>query len=317
MKPAFRSIFVLGLLLGSLAQAAQRVESFSWAVGDMPLINLATFHGSIDVEQGESGRVELILEANSSTANDQRWLDAIVVQGSPFGAGLAIGVRQNGLGVEFGVGKVPDRSVKLTLRVPQTCSMDVISQTGTVYVGNDFHGRVRARTMDGDIFIGRIEGEVSAETRRGNLSVARTTGDLSARSHTGDLNIGTVQGRADLRADNGNIDVMSTVGGITAEAIRGDIVAGLEGKIAHEVRLKASAGDVKITVDPATAMQVQARAKWGQVKSDLAVAPTGRGGNGKNRLEGAVNGGGPLVALVASGGNVLIKGLAALDHWAF
>ena len=313
MKTSLRSLAAASALLCAIAQAAERSESYSWPVGDSPMVKLEAFRGQILVERAEEGQISLVLSARSEGDKAQAWVNQVDVTSRSFGAGLVLAVKHNSLGLEFGSGAAPEREITLTLKVPATCSLDLSTSLGSIEVANDLKGRMRARTQEGDVFFGRVDGSVNVEAVRGNITVARATGDLKARSGTGDLVIGTILGRAELRANNGSIEVMSAQGALEAESVRGDVAASLGAKLGENVSLKASAGNVKVTVDPAASLRFEAKAAWGKVTSKLALDSTTRGGNGKNRLEGVVNGGGSLVALNADGGNVSIEALSDFE----
>lgn len=297
------------LVTVSAAAAIERVEQHEWLVGDAPIIKVETFHGSIRVESSASGRVELDFQARADGDQAEKWLDRITVQADPFGAGLVVRVKQTGWGIEFGSGELPQRQLNLVLRVPARSNLDLKSDSGNIEVADDIEGNMRARVSTGDIYFGRVIGSVTAFTQSGDLVIARTSGDLNARSQFGDLRIGTVMGWADLRADHGNIDVVNSHGGLTAESVKGDIKAGMSRRVTADSQLKASAGDVRVDVDPESALQVAAVSSWGKVYSGLNFEQS-ETNSAASRLSGNLNGGGPLLSLKAQGGNVTIKSVS-------
>ncbi len=311
-----RPLFALFIVLAAatLGRAAERVESFSWDVGDAPILKLETERGGIIVEHGEANRVTLLLQASTASATSDRWLESLAVAARPFGAGLSIQVKNASAGVEFGVGPELKRDVRLVLRVPSTCNLDLSTTLGSVEVANDFTGAVRVRSRDGNVFVGRIEGSVTVDTLRGNITVARATGDLKARTGIGDVTVGTILGRAELQAKNGSIAVMSAQGDLAAEAVRGDVAASFGRQLPENVSLKASAGNVNVAIDPQAALRVDAKAVWGKVQSQL---PFQTAQQGKRRLEGSINGGGPLLALRADGGDITINAVPTYDDFGF
>jgi len=308
MQANVPQILVLAAAIVGMSRAAERNESYEWAVGDAPIIKVEAFTGSIKIEQTESGRVLLELRARARGNDAKKWIDRIEVKSSPFGAGLVLAVKQTGWGVEFGRGSAPFREVELVLRVPPMCNLDLKSEAGNIEVADDIEGNMRARVATGNIYFGRVNGSVTAVTQSGDLVVARTSGDLKARSFRGNLHVGTVLGEADLKADHGNIEVVNSFGGLTAEAIRGDIKAGMARRVSADSNLKAAAGDVVVDVDPDSPLTVVADSSWGSISSDVEWSHHGDKLSA-TRLRGDRNGGGPVLALVASGGNVRINGV--------
>ena len=151
---------------------------------------------------------------------------------------------------------------------------------------------------------------MNAETRSGNVIISRATGDVNARSYFGDLHVGSIAGQAVLRADHGNIDVVNSTGSLKAEAVKGDITAGMSRQIFGDAHLETAAGDVFVDIDPDSELEIQARTSWGKVRSGLALEEYGK--SSKSRLNGMLNGGGALLALRAKGGNVHIKSVPTL-----
>ncbi len=313
MKTQCFGLTILALLLAVTVRAEQRVESHTWEVAQTPMIKLETFRGSIRVEQGAAEQVVVVLKAEASGPEAQQWLEKVQVVKQAFGAGLAIAVKHDSSGIEVNLGGAPVRTVDVIVRVPRTCSLDVRSESGSIEIGHDLIGRVRARAISGDVFIGRIDGDIDAETRFGNVTVARATGKLSARSLSGDVTVGTIMGDAVLRTANGNIEVMSSQGGLDAEATSGDVAAGFARRIERDVAIKAKVGDIRVAVDPDTALQLDARVSWGQIRSGLDFEPMAQAALGKHRLQGLRNGGGPLLALNASGGDVRIDSVPTFE----
>lgn len=305
--PRLNLLLILGLsLLGLRVVAVERTEQHIWPVGDNPIVQLQTFRGTVTVGPTSSGHVELAFTARSSDDRDRDWVNGVAVRADQFGSGLAIRVTRQGSGVELTLGRAaPVREVVLNLKVPAGSQLDLLTRDGSIDVANDVATRVLARNEFGDVFIGRVEGSVKAETQRGNLVVARATGDLKLRNRLGDILVGTVLGDGTVRADSGNIEITNVVGRLDAEAVAGDLDVSFTREIRNNVRLRASAGDVRVNLDPAAAVEVQAHSDWGKVKSEVTF-DDGSCDHGKRRLNGKLNGGGPVLVFDASGGDVNI-----------
>ncbi len=300
-------IAAFSLLAGALS-AAERIQKLEWPVGDHPIIKVETFRGEIRVLPSQSGQVKFSLLAEAGGPNAESWLNQISVQVQPFGAGMSIAVKRSGLRLDLTLERQPRREITLVLEVPQICSLDIKSESGRINVADDIKGRLRARASRGDVFFGRVGGSADIEVRSGNISVGRVEGDLVARNGYGDIQVGTVKGMADLTAEHGSIEVINSFGGLVAKATKGNIEAGMSRYLAQDSSLHAVAGNVIVDVDPDSALTVDARTTWGKVRTAVEVAET-TGKQNKFRLAGSLNGGGPLLALKASGGNVHIRSM--------
>ncbi|MFV2091374.1 MAG: hypothetical protein ACC642_12000 [Pseudomonadales bacterium] len=71
--------------------------------------------------------------------------------------------------------------------------------------------------------------------------------------------------------------------------------------------LKTSGGSVTVFVEPTIAVALDARTSGGRASSELPI--TVLGSASKDRLEGDINGGGPLLKLRSSGGSVSLRTL--------
>ena len=68
--------------------------------------------------------------------------------------------------------------------------------------------------------------------------------------------------------------------------------------------LRTSGGGITVTLIPDIAINVDAETSGGRVSTDFAVASIIQGKVPRNRLKGSINGGGPLLKLHTSGGNI-------------
>lgn len=306
MKTRPNLILLVLCSLGTLLSGVERVETKVWEVGDIPIVKLDTYRGDILVEQSESGRVELIMKASAPDEKATDWLENIEVKSTPFGAGRVISIVNTRTGVEFGVGEMPMRSVELTLRVPQVSNLDIRARQGSIEIGHGFEGQMRARIENGNVFVGRTKGSVVVQTEVGDISVARATGNLTATSKSGNLFIGTVLGWAQLPSDSGDIEVTNTWGGVDVVAAAGAVKIGVDATLLRDSRVEARAGGIVLGLNPESVVEIDARAIRGEVDSEISFETTAFNRSDRE-LRGSLNGGGALIALVSSGGDVDIN----------
>jgi len=225
MKARLSHTLLSACLFTSVVVAAEKVESHTWEVGDIPIVKVDTYRGDLFVEPSDSGRVELIVTASSSDAEAEDWLNDIRVKTTPFGAGLVISVVNTRTDLESGLDEISSRSVELRLLVPRVANLDIRASEGSIEIGDNFEGQMRARLDRGNVIIGRTKGSVIARTEVGNISIGGTTGNLTASTRSGNLVVGTVLGWAQLRSDRGGIEITHTGNGfeLAAEAGGGDV----------------------------------------------------------------------------------------------
>ena len=71
--------------------------------------------------------------------------------------------------------------------------------------------------------------------------------------------------------------------------------------------LRTSGGTITCTLIPDVAVDLEAKTSGGRVSTDFVVEPDIQGKISKSRLEGSINGGGPLLKLRTSGGNIHLQ----------
>ncbi|MFI5357807.1 MAG: DUF4097 family beta strand repeat-containing protein, partial [Opitutales bacterium] len=207
--------------------------------------------------------------------------------------------RESGVRLDWGDHIRPDLQFDLT--VPANCNLDLKTGAGDITVGS-LTGHMRASTGTGTISFRQIDGSVEASAQVGDVIVSRCSGEVDLKTVQGNVRIGTVGGRADLETVEGDIEVQTARNVVKANAEKGDITAGFA-QVAGESTITTSVGNISATVNPVAACSIQASSRWGRIFNRMPLAgPTGGGSAG--RLVGAYNGGGPLIDLAASGGNI-------------
>jgi len=185
-----------------------------------------------------------------------------------------------------------------------------VTYDGGIKVG-DLRGDMKARTETGTIFFRRIDGNVDAQAESGDVVVSRSTGSVNLRTVVGNVRIGMVGGHARLETVNGNIELQTAHGVVEANATEGDIDAGFA-TITGQSRIVTKVGNITATMNPSESFSIEAKARWGKVRNQLALT-TNKGGSGRRHLNGDYNGGGPLIELKASGGSVSISSDPYID----
>ena len=135
---------------------------------------------------------------------------------------------------------------------------------------DDLMGTVSAEALDGNLYLGEIQGEVSGET-----------------GVSGDITLKGCQSRVNLTTAMGNIRAEMTT------------------QPQHPWTLHTSMdGAIDVTLRPDIVLDIDAQTE-GKISSDFPIRP--QGDTIENRLKGTLNGGGPLLKLRASTGEIRLK----------
>jgi hypothetical protein len=205
----------------------------------------------------------------------------------------------------FHLGSWPPVQVDFVITAPRQASVDLRTSGGDIVVG-DLDGTVNARTSGGEIELGKIGGEVEASTSGGNMSVDEGRAAVRLSTSGGNISAGRVVGPTELKTSGGDIRVDEADDVLTAKTSGGSVRAIFKGPLKGDCTLSTSGGSVKATVGAGTAFQLDASTSGGEVNAAGLTITIGSGGQGKSHLSGEVNGGGPLLKLHSSGGDISI-----------
>lgn len=195
-------------------------------------------------------------------------------------------------------------------------------------------GQLVANTMGGNVHIGTGKQDVSIETSGGSISVKECGGGLRATTAGGSIDIGDVGKWAKLDTGGGSIRLLSSRGDVKANTLSGGIrLAKLGGGVKAETAagaieaefvgsresftesyLETSVGDIVIYLPsdlPVTVRAAIELANGHQIRSDMpGLHITDEGGKyGPKEIyaEGSFNGGGPLLKVHTTNGNIIFR----------
>ena len=211
--------------------------------------------------------------------------------------------------------------VKFLITVPQRYNVDLKTLGGGIFIA-DLEGEVRSQTLGGGLRIGKIKGPVWGRTAGGSIEVEGTEGDADVKTAGGGITLGNVAGKVDaktrggsIRIDKamgsvnaktygGSITVEEVIGNINAKTLGGSVKAYISRQPEGDCLLETAGGNVTAHLLEDIAVNVEARTTGGHVSTDIPVVVQGKVSS--NKLQGAVNGGGPLLKLRTFGGSVCL-----------
>lgn len=169
--------------------------------------------------------------------------------------------------------------------------------TGSSTLTGDFFGDVHLDNLQGPVHLhssrteiqaARLEGSVSLSD--GNLSMEKAAGPILVSTHAMDLALRQIQGKIQVKNSDGSIGVKVV-----------DPVAAMS--------IENRNGSVDVTVPQTAKFTVQGLATNGAINSDFKLSQT----TVSNRVTatGSIGGGGPLLHLVATNGDIHLNQAAA------
>lgn len=312
MHASFCCLVVSTLLAATAAPASARIERIverSFAVSGTGRLYVDTEAGEIRVEPGEASTVQVRARqriAASTEAEADELLRKLQLTFEQKGNDIRVISRYERRIAAFNFGSWPPVKVDFVVKVPRAYESELVTSGGPIVVGS-LDGKASARTSGGSIRFGQMGATVIARTSGGSISLDGARGSVELRTSGGNITAGEIAGTAELSTSGGSIRAESVAGAIRASTSGGSIRAGLTGPLTGDSHLSTSGGSLRLNLDSTAAFQLDASTSGGHVDADGLTIKLEKGGS-RNRLAGAVNGGGPLVKLRTSGGGIEIRG---------
>lgn len=246
-------------------------------------LDLATDSGGIFVTPGGSGsvRVHAILKSHRGGRWDRQDVERRIRQ-------LEENPPIQQQGNEIRVGHVPEGMLRgISMRLEITTPPET---------------RVRAQADSGGVRISGIRGPVDCQTDSGGIEASDIGGEVRASADSGGIRLNNVQGPVFARADSGGIEASGVSGAIDVQTDSGGI------RVAQitpaPVKAQADSGGATIRLAANAGYNIKAHSDSGRLTiPDVTV----RGQLSRNRIEGTLRGGGPLVDVQVDSGNVTIE----------
>jgi DUF4097 and DUF4098 domain-containing protein YvlB len=176
-------------------------------------------------------------------------------------------------------------------------------------------GHVTARSGGGNLNIGWAK-VMTLQTGGGSIQVTKCDGKIKAETAGGNIELNDIAGAAEIETGGGSIHIGPVRGGVRAETGAGAIMAKLAsgGAPFTDSKLETQMGDIIVYVPEGLGVNVRAaveaarsygiRSEFGELK---ITRPAGTMGPREFYAEGSLNGGGPLLHVHTTAGNIEIK----------
>ena len=302
----------LSALLLSLPEVAHakiiRTVDKTFTVQPGGTLHVATQGGDVRVQTGDVKEVRVTAK-ETIRASSEKEADELLEEMT-----LTIEQKGNDVSAEakyakksFGIhwGQTPV-TVDFVVTVPDHFNADLHTSGGDIVVGN-LTGNVSARTSGGDMKFDKIAGDIDASTSGGDVVLKEGTARAKISTSGGDIHIDRAGGPTEVSTSGGDIVINSTEHLISARTSGGEIQAVLTGPLKDDCFLSTSGGEVSVLVAKGTGFALDAHTSGGDVDASGITLTIDRGGIGKSRLVGEVNGGGPRLKVRASGGDITIR----------
>lgn len=309
MNLSSRWFLLAALTVTPVFAAFSRIErdvEKTFTVTNPGTLRIETEGGSIRIAPSSDSRVR-VTARQRIRANSDKEADELLQK-------LEFRMEQNGNDIflrskyekrprPFFAGSWPPVQVDFVLSVPPGFSAELFTSGGGITAGDGLKS-VDAHTSGGGVRLGRVDGRVDVRTSGGGITLDQAGGSVDLETSGGSITVGKVAGSAKLSTSGGGIKIDSVEGALRASTSGGSIRAAIAGPLKEECILSTSGGGVKVAVEKSAAFQLDASSSGGGVNADGITLTLNKGTQGRSRLAGAVNGGGPLLKLRTSGGSI-------------
>ncbi len=190
-------------------------------------------------------------------------------------------------------------------------------------------GKINAESGGGSVILVSGMQGATLETGGGNIEVQRCSGSLKVTTGGGSIELGDIAGPAEIETGGGSIRLISATGLVRAQtgggsialngvrAARAETAAGgivakfVQGGDRPDSELETSAGDITVYLAPSLNVTIRAAielANGHRIRSDFSeirvTTEGGEWGPGTATAEGALNGGGPVLKVRTTTGDI-------------
>ncbi len=201
----------------------------------------------------------------------------------------------------------------------------------TVYLPDGAIPGVSVRCSSGNIGISGMEfGSIELRSSSGNISVKDCTaesflsdvssGDTRVESsalssmrmtcRSGSISVRGTEGSIYAHSTSGNVDIADASGAVDVGCMSGSVSLDVAAGAVPPITANLHSGSIKIYMPFSAAFDLEARTTSGSIKSEIGISVSGSLNNhhaGEN-VSGTCNGGGPLVRISVTSGNIDIIG---------
>ncbi len=184
----------------------------------------------------------------------------------------------------------------------------------------DVSGAVHAQTSGGNIEVKYLKGPARLSASGGDIQIVNSTGPIELHAGGGDIQVKNDNGAANMSSAGGDIDIADSTGALDLRTGGGDIrlrndtgkIQGFTAGGGVWARLRANdgvsfssgGGDIDVLLPRNVGAALDARSNGGSLTSEFPLSTTRI--KSDTRLSGTIGGGGALISLQASGGDIRI-----------
>jgi hypothetical protein len=259
----------------------------------------------------------LSVETFNGSVEVSGWDQAVVdISGAKYGpteeaaGALKVGIDNSPDSVSIRVAPPSDRrhnvGARFVIKIPRAAYVDRITTSNGAIRTLDGSGPARLKTSNGEIRVQALRGSVDAQTSNGAIELIDIDGDAKAHTSNGHIHAEGLRGSLEAGTSNGGIraTLAKAPAGrpVRLETSNSSVELSVPENFDNDIRVSTNNSGITLHLPRQLNAHVLARTSNSSISSDFEIRM--RGEFSKNRLEGVIGNGGPLIDLSTSNGSI-------------
>ena len=197
-----------------------------------------------------------------------------------------------------------NQGARLVIKIPRNTQLDRITTSNSSIRTEDGAGSTRLRTSNGSIRVVDLRGDLEAETSNGPIELQGVGGNVRAHTSNGHIRAERVEGSLEANTSNSgvNADVASADKPVRIDTSNSGVELTLPPNFSASVHIDTRNAPITLRMAAGTNASVSARTSNSSIDTEFEVRAHGE--LSRNRLEGVIGNGGPLIDLTTSNGGI-------------
>jgi DUF4097 and DUF4098 domain-containing protein YvlB len=291
---ALPSLILTAALLSRPAGAAEYVKTYP--IAHRADVRVSADESSVRVSTSDTNQVEFRVRSEGFATLEIG--GDIHVESHQDGDNVMLTVKVRN-GVTIGINT---KHIKTEVRMPRNADLWIDTSDGAVEL-ESVDGNITVRSKDGAIKASQLTGHIELTSTDGSLTADSLKGEARLHTTDGSIVARDLDGKLQAATSDGSVRVDGRFDALDARSLDGSVSVRIApgSRMSSPWNVRSKDGSVNVSLPRDLQANIDARTN-GHINSDLPVAV--HGDLGKSRVEGTINGGGPLLTVRSLDGSI-------------
>jgi DUF4097 and DUF4098 domain-containing protein YvlB len=257
-------------------------------------LSVETFNGSVDIYGWDEDKID-ISGTKYGPSQDEADNLRVDIDASPDSVSIRVprpAMRRNNQGA------------RIEIKIPRNTRIDRVTTSNSSIHTEDGAGTARLRTSNGTIRVIDLRGDLEAETSNGPIELQGVNGDVRAHTSNGHIRAERIEGSLEAITSNSgvNVDIARPDKPVRIDTSNNGVELTLPPNFSSDVHIDTVNAPITLRMAESTNARISARTSNASISTEVAVRAQGE--LSRNRLEGVIGSGGPLIDLATSNGGI-------------